>query len=173
MKYCHYIILSIIVISIIALLKIENKIFFDGTLVKVVNTDAEVFVNGRRKAGSIDEFIVSSEIFPVLDLPSTENITIREITAYNVGDSYQCDDTPCISASGDNICKLLANNINVCAANWIPFGTKLEIEGLGKCIVLDRMNKRNANKIDWAMKANEKQKAIQFGRQRRVVRIIK
>ena len=34
--------------------------------------------------------------------------TIRVVTAYNAGDPRQTDDTPCIAANGENICKALA-----------------------------------------------------------------
>src|SRR5210317_1340752 len=44
--------------------------------------------------------------------------TIRVVTAYNVGDPRQTDDTPCISANGENICRALANGEMRCAANF-------------------------------------------------------
>ena len=89
--------------------------------------------------------------------------TVRKITMYNAGDPLQCDNTPCISASGDNICNLLAKGKNICAANFVPLGTMLEIEGLGTCEVLDRMNSRYPENVDWAMEAHQKQEAINFG----------
>ena len=33
--------------------------------------------------------------------------TVRIVTAYNAGDPRQTDDTPCISANGENICQAL------------------------------------------------------------------
>ena len=33
--------------------------------------------------------------------------TIRVVTAYNVGDPRQTDDTPCIAANGEDICSAL------------------------------------------------------------------
>lgn len=95
--------------------------------------------------------------------------TIREITAYNVGDPYQTDSSPCIGASGDNLCTLVATNNNICASNAFPLGTKLEVDKLGTCIVLDRMNSRYQNRIDWAMTADEKGRALQFGLQHLLV----
>jgi len=167
-------ILCVISILIIELFQIKNTFSIDGTLVETIDTDTEVFVNDRRKAGDIEDSTISSEIFPVLELSTnTENISIREITAYNAGDPYQCDNTPCISASGDDICMLLTQGINICAANWVPFGTILEIKELGECVVLDRMNSRTPERIDWAMRAHEKTKAINFGLRHLAVKIIK
>lgn len=102
-----------------------------------------------------------------------EKIEVRETTMYNAGDPYQCDDTPCISASGDNICTLIARGINVCAANWLSIGTKIEVEGLGECIVLDRMAKRFSHRVDWAMQAHEKPEAVDFGLKRLEIKILK
>lgn len=97
---------------------------------------------------------------------------IREITAYNTGDPAQTDSTPCISANGENICTALALNYKRCAANFVPFGTTLEIEHFGKCLVVDRMNSRYTNRVDIAMRADEKQRAISFGLQKLNVKII-
>jgi 3D (Asp-Asp-Asp) domain-containing protein len=98
--------------------------------------------------------------------------SIREVTAYNVGDPLQCDDTPCISANGENICKALALGYKRCATNAFPFGTKLLIDGYGECLVVDRMNSRYKNRIDVALESHEKQRAIDWGLQRLKVQVI-
>ena len=91
--------------------------------------------------------------------------TIREVTAYNAGDPLQCDNTPCISANGENICTSLALGYKRCATNAFPFGTRLHIQNYGECLVVDRMNSRYRNRIDIAMTADEKARAINFGLQ--------
>jgi 3D (Asp-Asp-Asp) domain-containing protein len=91
---------------------------------------------------------------------------IREVTAYTAGDPYTTDDTPCISASGDNICELLAKGQLICAANFVDLGTKLYVDNYGECTVLDRLNSRYTNRVDVAMQAHEKQRALNFGLQR-------
>lgn len=98
---------------------------------------------------------------------------IREITNYNVGIPAQTDSSPCIGASGDNLCTLIAKGEKVCAANFVALGTTLNIEGYGNCIVLDRMNKRFPERVDIALPADLKNEAIRFGLQERVVKIIK
>ena len=123
--------------------------------------------------------VAGSEVMPILEGDSStlsppfgkglEKVEMaewqtRNISAYNAGDITQCSGNPCISASGDNICELLNRGINVCAANWVSLGTKIEVEGLGKCIVLDRTAKKFSHCVDWAMKKDEKQRALEFGR---------
>ncbi len=99
--------------------------------------------------------------------------TTREITAYNAGDPSQTDASPCIAANGENICSALALGYKRCAANFVPFGTTLDIEHYGRCLVVDRMNSRYKNRVDIAMKAEEKERAVKFGLQRLKVEIIK
>ncbi len=91
------------------------------------------------------------------------------ITMYN-SFKNQTDDSPCISADGTNICKV---NYNVCASNDYKFGTRLRIEGLGECIVRDRMNRRytNQNRIDFYAGYDLK-RAISFGKRKLEIQII-
>ena len=98
--------------------------------------------------------------------------TIRVVTAYNAGDPKQTDDTPCISASGENICKALATGKKRCAANFVPLGSHLHVEKIGVCLVTDRTNKRYRNRVDIAMQKDEYHKARRFGRQKLTVKII-
>ena len=98
--------------------------------------------------------------------------TIRVVTAYNVGDPRQTDDTPCISANGENICEALANGERRCAANFVPLGSRLHIDKIGVCLVTDRMNRRYRNRVDIAMQKDEYRKARRFGRQKLHVKIL-
>jgi 3D (Asp-Asp-Asp) domain-containing protein len=86
------------------------------------------------------------------DVYTVKSESMRGITAYNVGDIYQCDGNPCIAANGENICEALDRGYRRCAANFVPFGTILEIEGYGQCMVTDRMNSRYPNRVDIAFK---------------------
>jgi len=87
----------------------------------------------------------------------------RSVTAYNAGDPNQCDNSPCISANGENVCTAIALGYKRCAANFVPFGTILDIEGYGECLVVDRMNKRFPNRVDIAMPADWKSQALSWG----------
>jgi len=99
--------------------------------------------------------------------------TFREVTAYNVGDINQCSGNPCISANGENICLALEKGYKRCAANFVPFGTKLLIENYGECLVVDRLNSRYKNRVDIAMKFDEKERALNFGIQNLIIKILK
>ena len=99
--------------------------------------------------------------------------TIRYVTAYNAGDPRQTDDTPCISADNTNICKRLEQGEKVCAANFVPLGTKLYVDKVGVCTVTDRMNKRYRNRVDIAMPKGKYKEAVTFGRQKLMVQILK
>ena len=81
--------------------------------------------------------------------------TVRNVTAYNVGDPEQTHSRPCIGASGDNLCNLVKKGVNVCAANLVPLGSKLYVDTVGECTVLDRMNVRFGNRVDVAMGKTE------------------
>ncbi len=96
---------------------------------------------------------------------------VREVTAYNVGVKRQTSDEPCIGATGRNLCRLVARGFKVCAANFVDPETILHIEGYGECIVLDRMNRRYAHRVDIAMRKNEVDRAIEWGIQQRYVEI--
>jgi len=96
---------------------------------------------------------------------------VREVSAYNVGVKGQTDDQPCLGATGEDLCRLVARGLKVCAANFVAPETILKIEGYGECIVLDRMNRRFAHRVDIAMRENEEDKALEFGIQRRHVEV--
>jgi len=96
---------------------------------------------------------------------------VREVTAYNVGVRGQTNDDPCIGATGQDLCRLVARGLKVCAANFVDPETILHIEGYGECIVLDRMNRRFAHRVDIAMRKDEVDTALEFGLQRRHVEV--
>jgi 3D (Asp-Asp-Asp) domain-containing protein len=97
---------------------------------------------------------------------------VREVTAYNVGVREQTSDTPCIGASGRNLCELVEREVKVCAANFVPLGTILKIEEFGMCVVLDRMHGRFSHRVDIAMREDEIEEARQFGIQKLVVEAV-
>ena len=98
--------------------------------------------------------------------------TIRYVTAYNVGDENQTDDTPCIGAANTNICEALDRGEMHCAANFVKLGTKLHVDKIGVCTVTDRMNKRYRNRVDIAMPKDKYKEALLFGRQKLMVKVL-
>jgi 3D (Asp-Asp-Asp) domain-containing protein len=85
----------------------------------------------------------------------------RIITAYN-SEVGQCDDSPCITANGFNVCEHGVED--TIAANFLKFGTKVripELFGDRVFIVRDRMNTRFSDRVDvWMI---NKQDSKQFG----------
>ena len=118
---------------------------------------------------------IGSKIIPVgTEAGSVENRgpgLVREVSAYNVGVRGQTNDEPCIGATEQNLCRLVARGLNVCAANFVALETILHIEGHGECIVLDRMHRRFAHRVDIAMNENEVDRALEFGVQKRYVEV--
>ncbi len=99
--------------------------------------------------------------------------SVRFVTAYNVGDPKQNDGNPCISANGENICTALESGAKRCAANFVPFGTKLLIQNYGIFEVTDRMHSRYRDRVDIAMKLTELRKAKIFGKKKLFVKVLK
>lgn len=102
------------------------------------------------------------------EAPARDTYTIP-ITAYT-SDPAQTDDTPCITASGLDVCE--RNVENVVAANFLPIGTRVRIPELfGDRVfyVEDRMNKRYHYKMDIWMK--DIGDARQFGLQYATVEV--
>ena len=76
----------------------------------------------------------------------------------------QTDDTPCITANGDNICD--PDKGLTAAMNGVPFGTKIQIPALGNAVytVNDRMNRRyDSGYMD--LHVETRAEALRFGRQ--------
>lgn len=82
-----------------------------------------------------------------MQVKKTKVVTVTMYTSR----AAETDDSPCIAANNKDICKLLEQGVQTCASNDYAFGTKLKIEGLGTCIVMDRMNRRYTGKsrVDW------------------------
>ncbi|NQV88901.1 MAG: 3D domain-containing protein [Parcubacteria group bacterium] len=121
----------------------------------------------------LDEAIVGmiissmqNETEPFGILPVAEDATPRHtytipMTAYT-SEVWQTDDTPCITASGLDLCERGVEN--VVAANFLPLGTRVRIPELfGDRVfyVEDRMNKRYQYKMDvWMLELED---AREFG----------
>lgn len=115
-----------------------------------------------------------------------------KITAYT-SQRRQTDSTPCTPAIHMNICRehdalhkqIPQKNFFFCAAPQhdgtdangleIPFGTILNVQGLGKCKVVDRLSERaTPNQLDlYFGRADETRKAIDFGVKYRTISVVK
>ena len=86
-----------------------------------------------------------------------------EVSAYT-SRTEETDGSPCISADNTNICEYKGC---VIASNDYPLGSKIELEGVGECIVKDRMNSRytGTGNMDLYM-GMDLEKALAFGRKK-------
>jgi len=117
---------------------------------------------------------IQNEAKPFGELPESGKAEPRyfstiTISAYN-SVPWQTDATPCIGAQGTDICEYYERGEDVCAANFVPLGTILEVEGLGECTVRDRMNARYYYRVDWYM-GMDVAAARSFGIQQKAVSI--
>jgi len=91
-----------------------------------------------------------------------KKVKYKTVTAYT-SEEAQCDASPCITASGYNLCE--HGTEDTIADNSLPFGTKVrvpELFGNKIFVVRDRMNSRYQNRIDIWMK--DKNTALEFGK---------
>lgn len=162
--------MSMLVMAIIALAVIIDFLIIKSVASKILVPPLNEPVQTQELPDEGEEAL-EVEVYKVI------SETVRDVSAYNVGDINQCSGDPCISANGENVCLALEMGYNRCAANFVPFGTELLIfsEETGwshHCVVTDRMNKRYPNSVDIAMKLSEHDRAIKFGRQKLNVRVL-
>ncbi|NCD01068.1 hypothetical protein EOL94_03180 [bacterium] len=147
----------------------ENDNNFSISLPLLLKSTKEVFANSELENDLKQNHLPENkdreyEVTRTLNIP---------VTAYNTGDVNQCWGDPCISANGENICLALEKGYKRCAANFVPLGTRLRVEGVGECLVTDRMNSRYYYRVDIAMKVTEKTEAREFGLQNLKVEVLK
>lgn len=115
------------------------------------------------------ENVTTSQIEPLeskIELYSPNDITT--FTGYSLSVD-ETDGSPCIGAGNNNLCdlrpELKKDNITICASRDLPLDTLIYIDGIGECVIKDRMNKRykGTNRIDVLF--DSKQEAINFGKQ--------
>lgn len=145
----------------------------DGIDISARYTDNDTEENEEKDDGIREcQEIPKKQIVPCV---SKAHIVTKELTvtatAY-ASTVAQTDSTPCTTANGYNICK--ANQENVIAANFLPFGTKVkfpDVYGDKIFTVQDRMHKRHAKRVDFWMKTT--QKARQFGIKKVKLHVVK
>ena len=149
--------------------KFRNYILVGIVFIALGSIGHFAYLTDKAMAYEVEPFVSHRELDVRVNIGNKIEGTIREVTAYNVGDPNQTDSSPCISANGTNLCEALERGEKHCATNAFPFGTILEIQNYGTCVVSDRMNLRYPNRIDIAMKLSEKQRALRFGKQNLLV----
>jgi len=110
------------------------------------------------------ENVTTSQIEPLeskIELYSLDDITT--FTGYSLSVD-ETDGIPCIGAGNNNLCEL-KKEMRICASRDLPLDTLIYIDGIGECVIKDRMNKRykGTNRVDVLF--DSKQEAINFGKQ--------
>lgn len=151
-------------LSVFALLGVVGLYVLFPTIANADMEHEHIGLDGETVALIIEQ--MKNETRPYGRLPESENASPRRtykvpVTAYT-SEVGQTDESPCITASGLDVCQ--RNLENVVAANFLPIGTRVripELYGNQVFYVEDRMNERYHYKMDIWMK--EKAAAKQFG----------
>lgn len=117
-------------------------VVFCGTIATVYGqkTEAEIVSPETIEVPSI-EYLSTLDV--IAGTEPAYKITQAFVTGFNTVEA-QTDETPCISASGDNIC---GRNDVVACPRHLPLGTKVEIDGkMYEC--LDRTAPKYNNRFD-------------------------
>lgn len=127
----------------------------------ILSLSADTVNNTSGQSSLAPQEPIAALVHGSVDVPEK---VVREVTAYTAS-VEETDSEPCVGAAGFDICEIAESGLNVCASNAFPIGTFLTVEGLGDCVVFDRMNSRYQNRVDWFM-GYDKERAIQFGLQK-------
>ncbi|MDD3284269.1 MAG: hypothetical protein PHZ07_01615 [Patescibacteria group bacterium] len=147
--------LSILVVALLSSLCLPQHSLAVEIENSLKNGEIEL-ISGDFQA-NIEEFSILSENnprLPQIEQKKPTKVVKMTLTAYN-SDSAQTDDSPCITASGLDVCK--RNVEDIVATNYmnLPFGTIIripELFGDRQFIIEDRMNARYTNTLDIWMK---------------------
>lgn len=113
------------------------------------------------------ENVTTSQIEP---LETTIELYYLDDKTTFTGYSLSVDETdgnPCVGAGNNNLCELRPilkeEGRKICASRDLPLDTVIYIDGIGECIIKDRMNKKykGTNRVDILF--DSKQEAINFG----------
>lgn len=159
-------------LPILMLLFVLNLCFPHVSIAKGMEPVPQLPLEAGRLEFLMAERLPAKSSFPQIDLREPQYIYKIWLTAYN-SHPAQTDATPCITASGFNLCE--HNQENVIATNFLnlPFGTKVRFPELFDdkiFIVQDRMNARYWRTADIWLKDFTKAKA--FGRKWTTIEIL-
>ncbi len=105
--------------------------------------------------------------------PEERTVENVEVTAYTFR-REETDGTPCIAASGADVCRLERKGDHSCAANFLKFGTVVYVPGFGECTVRDRLAVRFRRRIDLGFGVAERLKAAKtWGFKRLDIQVIR
>ena len=149
-----------LIISLIFIFFFDFVLFPAPILADTAEYGSQIITNSAEFEENIVELKAFNK-FPISEKVKSTKTNLYEITAYT-SEVAQCDDSPCITANGFNVC---THGIeDTIAANFLDFGTRVKIPdiyGDRIFVVRDRMNKKYPNRVDVWLK--DKDQAIKFG----------
>lgn len=119
-----------------------------------------VQANGNGRLVIVNNAIASTGLNDV-DSSEGSSVPLKAIFTAYTSKAAQTDSSPYITADGTNLKKEFGC---VVAHNSLPFGTKVEIEGIGTCEVHDRGAARHGESWFDVYMGNDDQRAIEFGK---------
>ena len=157
-------------LPIFMLFFILNLCFPHITVAQQIEVNAQLPIDAGRV--EVIKKLPRTPTFPEIKIKEPRWTVNISVSAYN-SNPAQTDNTPCITASGLNVCE--RNKEDIIATNlWgLPFGTKVrfpELSGDKIYTVHDRMNKRYWRTADIWMK--DYGEAREFGRKYTVMEIL-
>lgn len=159
--------LSVLLICVIVFLPQNSH----AQVITIDGVDISTFPKITTKIEVKKETKEANKASAVITSEKPSHVVNMVITAYT-SHVAQTDDTPCITASGLDVCKRGAEDIVATNFNWLPFGTKIKIPELFGdriFIVHDRMNARYSQRVDVWMKSYAD--AVKFGKKYATVEI--
>ena len=159
-------------LPVLMLIVIFNLCFPHVSVAKAMEPIPQLPLQAGRLEFFQHQVAVTTSLLPEVALREPQYVYKIAVTAYTSHVS-QTDGSPCITASGFNVCR--HNTEDIIATNFLnlPFGTKVrlpELYGDRILIVQDRMNSRYYRTIDIWMQ--DLAKAKQFGRKWTTIEIL-
>ena len=114
-------------------------------------------------------FFASFLCFPPMPVICNQYDLQSTFTGYTLS-VEETDDSPTTGAWGDDLSEL-NKKFNICASRKYSRGTIIEISGIGRCYIFDRVSLKYSKRIDILFPT--KQEALRFGKQTLQYRIIK
>ncbi len=177
--------LAVIIVSTVSMAQAGIFSSFMDTLpslaIKATGGNSMSFISGKvviiEEPQKIVESPITSDVFlaqtsspKTSSNPNAPYVTktrkqVVALTGYS-STPDQTDDTPFITARGTHV------RDGIVAANFLPFGTKIKIDGFGDkvFVVEDRMNRRYTNRVDIWFASREE--ALEFGIRTLTIHII-
>lgn len=123
------------------------------------------FFSGMLYAYSIvpDPYVDTTPVQHIIKIKTIFYDKKAIFTAYTLIEG-ETDSSPCIGAGNHNLCDIKKEEPNKCIAAHRTYAlhTRINVEGIGECEILDRTSEKYGNRIDLVF--NTREEALKFGK---------